>query len=99
LGNQVGKGETAAATVGGTAATLLGVAGGALGGHYAEKALSSSKGWNVAVQMDNGATRTVTLQSEPKVRPGERVRVSEGGVVRYKADHEGEKDEKSEKND
>lgn len=84
LGNQVGKTETAASTVGGTAATILGVAGGALSGHYAEKAVRGGKAWTVAVRMDSGDTQTLTMQSEPKVQAGDRVRVTKDGVVPYK---------------
>jgi outer membrane lipoprotein SlyB len=93
LGNQVGKTDAASSTVGGTAATLLGVAGGALGGHYAEKTMSGSNGWNVTVKMDNGSSRTVAMQTEPSVQPGQRVRVSGDKVVPYKGGHDEEKED------
>jgi len=82
LGNQAGKTDAATSTIGGTATTILGVAGGAVTGHYAEQALRGSKEWNVMVRMDNGETRTVNMKSEPSVKTGDRVRVAEGSVVR-----------------
>lgn len=83
LGNQAGKTETANNTIGGTAATILGVAGGAITGHYAEKAMGGAKEWNVTVRMNNGETRTVNTKSEPNFQPGDTVRVADGAVVRY----------------
>ena len=77
IGNKVGDG--------GTAATVAGVAGGALTAHYAEKAMTGgSKEWKVTVQMKNGETRTVMLKTEPSVKSGDQVRVSDGNVVAYK---------------
>jgi outer membrane lipoprotein SlyB len=91
-GHQASKGDTAT--------TVLGVAGGALTAHYAEKALTSTSEWTIAVRMDSGDARTVTVKSEPTVKPGERVRVGNGSVTRYeeaarkgKSEHEDEKDD------
>lgn len=83
LGNQAGKNDALANTVGGTAATIIGVAGGALSGHYAEKAVSGATEWDVTVRMNNGETRTVTMKSDPNLQSGEKVRIAEGSVVRY----------------
>lgn len=83
LGNQAGKTETASNTIGGTAATILGVAGGAIAGHYGEKAMAGSQEWNVTVKMNNGEIRTVNTKSAPTVKPGDTVRIADGAVVRY----------------
>ncbi len=99
LGNKVGGG--------GTAATIAGVAGGALAGHYGEKAVrNGGKEWNVTVKMDNGSNRTVTTTSEPTVRSGDRVRVAGSTVVRYEGegkksgtDHDHEPEHENEKHD
>ncbi|CAK0775765.1 outer membrane lipoprotein SlyB [Gammaproteobacteria bacterium] len=77
LANKAGDGSTAA--------TLAGVAGGALAGHYSEKAMSDNKEWKITVQLENGSARAVTVKSEPSIRSGERVRIVEGNVVRYEA--------------
>ena len=89
---------------GSTAATIAGVAGGVISGHYAEKALRDSKEWNVTVKMENGTTRTVAMKSDPNLQPGEKVRVSENNVERYKAaakksdaDHEDHDEEQHDK--
>ena len=99
LGNQAGKTDTASNTIGGTAATILGLAGGAVAGHYAEKAMAG-KEWNISLRMNNGETRTVNTKSEPTVRVGDTVRIADGAVVRYqeaqvqkKSDDEDEDDD------
>jgi|GEM_PF-5013395 len=75
LANKAGDGSTAA--------TLAGLAGGALAGHYSEKAMSDNKEWKITVQMENGSSRALTVKSEPGIRSGERVRIVEGNVIRY----------------
>ncbi|CAK0761361.1 outer membrane lipoprotein SlyB [Gammaproteobacteria bacterium] len=82
LGNQAGKSDAVSNTVGGTAAAIIGAAGGALTGHYAEKAMSDTKEWNVTVRMNNGETNTVTMKSDPNVQTGDQVRVAGGALVR-----------------
>lgn len=99
LGNQAGKSETASNTIGGTAATILGVAGGAITGHYAEKAMAGSKEWNITVKMNNGETRTVNTKSEPTVQPGDTVRIADGTVVRYQEARSQKKSDDDEEDD
>lgn len=75
LGNQVGSGR------GRTAATVVGVAGGALAGNEVERYAKSSETYNVAVRMDDGSSRTFSYPSEPSFRSGDKVRVVEGKLV------------------
>jgi outer membrane lipoprotein SlyB len=77
LGNQVGSGR------GRTAATVAGVAGGALAGHAMEKnaAGSSQKMYRVAVRMNNGSVQTLMQEVPPGVQIGERVRLENGVIV------------------
>lgn len=83
-GNQLGQTDAAKNTIGGTASTIIGMVGGAMGGHYAEKAVTANKNWVVTVQMDAGGTRTITTSSNPQVAIGDHVRVSENSLLPYK---------------
>lgn len=76
LGNQVGSGR------GRTAATVAGVAGGALAGNQMEKnARASGQVYRVAVRMDNGSMQTLMQDVQPGVQIGERVRLENGVIV------------------
>jgi outer membrane lipoprotein SlyB len=75
LGNQAGQTETGSSTIGGTAATLLGMAGGAIAGHYAEQAVAGNKSWQVAVRMGNGQVRTFSMAAAPTFKVGEHVQI------------------------
>lgn len=75
LGNQVGKGS------GRTIATLIGIAGGAYAGHQVEKTQRTVSRWDVGVRMENGEYRTVSLDSAPPWRTGDRVRLQGGRLV------------------
>lgn len=76
LGNQVGSGS------GRKAATVAGVAGGALAGNAMEKnARGSDQVYRVAVRMDNGAVQTLMQDVQPGVQIGERVRLENGVIV------------------
>lgn len=76
LGNQVGSGS------GRTAATVAGVAGGALVGHQMEKnARAADKVYRVTVRMDNGSLQTLAQETQPQVQIGERVRLANGVIV------------------
>jgi outer membrane lipoprotein SlyB len=86
LGNQASQTETGS-TLGGTASALLGMAGGAIAGHYAEQAVSGGKSWKVAVRMSNGETRTISMNAAPKFRIGTRVQV-QGTKVTPISEHE-----------
>ena len=77
LGNQFGKGK------GKTAMTVAGVLGGALAGAEAQKALTSSTAYQVAVNMETGGQRTVTLKSAEGLAVGTRVHVDGSNLLPY----------------
>lgn len=76
LGNQIGKGT------GKTVATVAGAAGGAYAGNVAEKHLTKKKYWDVSVKMEDGSSKVFSLDAEPQLRPGDKVRIVDGKVVR-----------------
>lgn len=76
-GNQFGKGK------GKTAMTVVGVLGGALAGAETQKALTSSTVYQIAVNMETGGQRLVTLPSAEGLAPGTRVHVNGNSVQPY----------------
>jgi outer membrane lipoprotein SlyB len=72
IGKQFGHGS------GKTAMTILGAAGGAFAGHKIEEKVRGSSRWDVTVRLDDGSTRTVTLEQQPAWRSGDRVRLVNG---------------------
>jgi len=76
LGHQVGKGK------GKTLATIIGAVGGGVGGHYAEKMLRKKTRWDVIVRLDDGSHKTVSYETEPEFRSGDKVKVVGGALVR-----------------
>ncbi len=68
LGHQIGSGR------GNTAATIVGAGAGAYAGNEVEKNKKTKTYWNVAVKMDNGATRSYTYSNKPEFREGDRVK-------------------------
>jgi len=72
IGNQFGGGS------GKKILTVVGAAGGAYAGHQVEKQARGTKRWEVTVRMDSGALRTLSSESEPVWRAGDRVRVVNG---------------------
>lgn len=73
LGNQVGSGS------GQTAATVAGVAGGAYAGHQLEKHQQPAADvYKFSIRMDNGSYQTLTQSSNPDIRVGDRVSISNG---------------------
>lgn len=74
LGNQMGNGN------GRTVMTLVGAAGGALAGNQVEKSVRTTKHWDVDVRLETGATRVVSLATEPAWRPGDHVRLVNGAL-------------------
>jgi outer membrane lipoprotein SlyB len=76
LGNQVGKGN------GNKLATILGAVGGAYAGHQVEKSRNKGVRYEIGVRMADGTLRTVTQDSMPPWRIGERVRVENGTLQR-----------------
>lgn len=75
LGHQVGEGS------GKKLATVLGGAAGAFGGHQAERKVRETSHWEIDVRLDDGTRRTLTSQSAPYWRGGERVRLHEGRLT------------------
>jgi len=74
LGNQVGRGR------GRTAATVVGAGGGAYAGHEIEKRMNKGVRYQISVRMNDGTYRTFT-ESNPAFSVGQKVRVSNGGIV------------------
>ena len=76
LGNQVGGGT------GKKVATVLGAAGGAYAGHQVEKSQKKTTRYEISVRLNDGSIRTVTQDTVPAWRIGDRVRLENGGLVR-----------------
>ena len=74
VGKQMGKGT------GNTIMTLLGAAGGAYAGHQIEKNVKTSKRFDVEVRMEDGSLRTLSQDTEPAFRTGDKVRVENGAL-------------------
>jgi outer membrane lipoprotein SlyB len=80
LGNQVGGGS------GNTAATVIGVAGGAYAGHQLEKRNQSQlagDAFKLTVRLNDGSYQSVTQTSNADIRVGDRVQIDNGVVRRY----------------
>lgn len=75
LGNQMGQGR------GRTAATIVGAAGGAYAGHQVEKRMNKATRFDVSVKMDDGSTRVIAQQIEPKFKVGDKVKIVDGTLV------------------
>ena len=75
LGNQVGGGT------GKTLATVAGAVGGGMAGNEIEKRTRKTSVYEVDVQMENGARQSFRFEQPPSWREGDRVRVSNGGLV------------------
>lgn len=77
LGNQVGQGR------GNTAATVAGVAGGALAGHeYDKSRQQQANAYRVTIRMRDGSVEMVTQAADPGVKAGDRARIVNGLVSR-----------------
>ena len=76
LGSQVGGGS------GRTAAEIAGAVGGAYAGHAIEGSSRKSSHYEVLVRLQNGATQTISLGSEPAFQVGEQVRIKDGVIER-----------------
>ena len=75
LGNQIGRGS------GRTAATVVGAGAGAYAGHEIERNVKKSVVYQVRVRMSDGSYRTFNEPSQPALTVGQRVRVTEQGIV------------------
>lgn len=76
LGNQIGSGN------GRTLATVAGAVGGAYGGNRVERNMHRETFTDVRVRMATGGYRVFTEQGNAHYRNGERVRVTDGRLVR-----------------
>ena len=72
IGNQFGRGGTK------TVARIAGAAGVAYAGHQIEKHVRTHKRYDVIVRMETGGERTVSYESAPTWRAGDRVRIVDG---------------------
>ena len=80
LGHQVGSGN------GRTAATALGVVGGALLGNSIEAQNNGPRvyeSYRVSIQTDNGSFRAYDVPSPGDLRIGDRVRIDNGQISRF----------------
>lgn len=75
LGNQIGGGS------GRTAMTVVGVGAGAYAGHEIEKNANKSVSYQVRVRMNDGTRRTFYERAQPALAVGQKVRVTNSGVV------------------
>jgi outer membrane lipoprotein SlyB len=75
VGNQVGRGG------GRTAMTVVGAGAGAYAGHEIEKNMQRSTRFQVRVRMNDGTYRTFYERAQPALSVGQKVRVTEQGIV------------------
>jgi outer membrane lipoprotein SlyB len=75
LGNQIGRGR------GRTAATGVGAGAGAYAGHEIEKNMKKSVSYQVRVRMNDGTYRTFHESAQPALAVGQKVRVTEQGII------------------
>lgn len=76
-GNQFGKGK------GNMAMTALGVVGGAFAGREVEKQVTADTVYQVAVNMESGGSRTVTVANGQGLAPGTHVHVDGDSLLPY----------------
>lgn len=75
LGHQVGSGR------GNDLATVAGAVGGAVAGHQIEKQQRKTTRHEITIHMDDGSIRTITTETQPSWRAGDRVKVINGAVA------------------
>jgi outer membrane lipoprotein SlyB len=76
LGNQVGAGR------GKTVGAVVGAVGGAYAGNEVEKSARATRHYEITVRFDDGNTRVFTDSQPPPLQRGDRVRVSNGQLMR-----------------
>lgn len=76
VGNQIGGGS------GNDAATAAGVIGGGYAGHEAEKEHNASTVYDIRIDLANGATRTITVDTPAGLTTGDKVRVDGNRILR-----------------
>lgn len=74
VGHQVGSGR------GQDLATVAGAVGGAVAGNEIEKRVKSTKSYAITVRLDDGSSRVFYEASPPTWRPGDQVKVTNGGI-------------------
>ena len=72
MGHQFGSGR------GNTVATIAGVGVGALAGNEVEKNVKKTSYYTLTVRLDNGKRQTVSQNTKPNFREGDRVRIVDG---------------------
>jgi outer membrane lipoprotein SlyB len=72
LGHQIGSGR------GNTAATIIGAGAGAYAGNQVEKNAKKKSYWLVSVKLDDGSKRSITENSKPAYKKGDRVKIVDG---------------------
>jgi outer membrane lipoprotein SlyB len=78
VGNQIGSGGA------NTAATVVGAAGGAYVGHELEKRNHpQADAYRFTIRLNNGSYQTVTQNTNPDIRVGDRVQIDNGVLRRY----------------
>jgi hypothetical protein len=77
VGNQFGHGQ------GKTAATILGVVGGAIAGREVEKQVNATTVYQVAINMDAGGQQMVTIPNPQGLGVGSHVHVQAGNLIPY----------------
>ncbi|MDH5534840.1 MAG: glycine zipper 2TM domain-containing protein [Betaproteobacteria bacterium] len=75
LGNQVGRGG------GRTAMTVVGAGAGAYAGNEIEKKMDKSVTYEIRVRLEDGSYRTFFERSQPALAVGQKVRITDNGVV------------------
>ena len=63
------------------AGTLLGAAGGAIAGHQIERHARTTQRFHVDVRMEDGTVKTVTSETVPAWKAGDRVRLQGGKLL------------------
>ena len=76
IGHQFGSGR------GNGAATVAGAAGGAIAGNEIEKNRTKTLLYDVTIRMDTGVKRTLTFDTPPPVREGDKVEVTGNAIER-----------------
>jgi outer membrane lipoprotein SlyB len=75
LANNIGRGNTR------TIATIAGAVGGGMLGNSIEKSQHRTVGYQIAVRLEDGTTRTIAADTMPSWRIGDKVRIVGGGIV------------------
>jgi len=76
LGHQVGGGT------GKTIATVAGAAGGAYAGNEVEKRMKTTKHYEVITRLESGGSQTITYETDPGFKVGDKVKVENNTLVR-----------------